>query len=236
MGFGLLFLGYFIATLMSINMLGSLFRIVGYSIILIAAGKLNKYNRSFRFLEAASVLMILVSVFIASADVCDFLYSELIIKFNPFGTDFISVMGYAEMFASLVFNSLMLYAIREIAKETDVIKIVASAFRNFVFICIYYVLYFIGVLPFEFSKEYAKFFSAPVLILYFVWIVLNLVLIYSCYAKICDENDVEMQRKPSRFSFVNNMRAKFDEREQKAFKEHAEYKREKRERRRNRRK
>ena len=235
MGFGLLFLGYFIATLMSINKFGSFFRIVGYSIVLISAVKLNKYNRSFRLLGISALLMITVSSLRAASVVCDFLYNGLIINNDPFGEQYLNTMGYIETASSFVFNSMMLYSIHQIARETEVVKIVAASVRNFIFVCIYIVLYLIGILPFDFASDYTKYFSAPVLILYFIWVILNLTLIYSCYAKICDESDMEMSRKPSRFAFVNKMRAEFDEREQRALKEHAQYRSEKRKKRKNRR-
>ena len=80
-------------------------------------------------------------------------------------------------------------------------------------------------------KEYTKYFSGPVLILYFVWIIFNLVLIYSCYARICDESDVDMEQKPSRFAFVNKMRAESEERSRAAAERQAKYKEEKRKKR-----
>ena len=43
MGFGLLFVGYFIAFLMSVNNYGFAFEIVGYAIMLSAVGKLSEY-------------------------------------------------------------------------------------------------------------------------------------------------------------------------------------------------
>ena len=171
--------------------------------------------------------MMAVSALLAVNDVWSFMYEELLVNSLPFGEKFRTVVGYVEMIAAFIFNASMLYAIRGIAIETDVEKIAVNSVRNFVFICIYYVLYFIGILPFAFAKEYAKFFSAPVLILYFVWIIFNLVLIYSCYARICDENDVDMQRKPSRFAFVNKMREESEQRAQAAAARQAEYKREK---------
>ena len=102
--------------------------------------------------------------------------------------------------------------VRAIAKETEVDKIAIGAFRNLVFWAGYYILYVIALLPFPFAKAYTTYFSAPVLLLYLACIILNLYLIFSCYARICDSEDVEMERKPSRFAFVNRMRAESEER------------------------
>ncbi len=219
MGFGLLFVGYFCATLMSINAVGTFLRIVGYSIVFVAAGKLGRYDRSFRWLSLASAVMIAVSALLAAADISDFLYEQMIVNKNVLGDTYKTVLGYVEMAASFALNACMLYAIRSIARETDVEKISFGAVRNFVFICIYYALCIMSFLPFEF----AKYLGAPALIIYFVWIIFNLVLIASCYARICDESDVEMNVKPSRFAFVNKMRARGEERRARAEERAAEY-------------
>lgn len=231
MGFGLLFIGYFTAMLMSINTYGSIFKLVGYAIILVAAGKLEKYDRSFTLFKLATYLMLAMSAVLAVSDIWTLLYNELIVPSDPFGEVFRNVSAYAEIILSLAHNLFMLYAIRSIAIETEVEKISACAVRNLIFMCAYYVLYFIGTLPFAFASEYLKYCGAFILILNFVWVILNLVLIYSCYARICDESDVEMQRKPSRFAFVNKMRAESEERERRAAERQAEYRRQKQERR-----
>lgn len=224
MGFGLLFFGYFCATLMSVNAFGSFIRIIGYSIVLIAAGKLSKYNRSFKLLSYTSVLMIAVSVLLASADVSSFLYEQLFIQIDILGGTYKQIVGYVEMALSFMFNASMLYAIKRISTETEVEKITFGAVRNFVFVCVYYVLCIMSFLPFEF----AKYLGAPALIVYFAWIIFNLVLLASCYARICDESDVEMSVKPSRFAFVNTMRQKSEERKLKAKQSAEEYRKNKR--------
>lgn len=236
MGFGWLFIGYFIATLMSINIAGAFIRIVGYGVIFFAASKLNKYNRTFTYLQIATVIMLGVSLLLAASDICGFLYDEMFIKNNIFTESFKRAMGIVEMCVSLVFNGALLYSIRAIAIETEVDKIAVNSVRNFIFICLYFVLNIISYLPFNFVKEYSAVFSLPVLLLYFVWIVLNLILIYSCYARICDENDTEMIRKPSRFSFINKMRAEMEEKENRAIESSKKYRKEKQEKKQNRRK
>ena len=50
---------------------------------------------------------------------------------------------------------------------------------------------------------------AWVLILNILILVLNVLMLFSAYTKICDESDVEMKQKPSRFEFVNKMRGSF---------------------------
>ena len=227
MGFGLSFVGYFIATLMSINKVGSLFRIIGYGIVFISAGKLSRYDRSFKWLSLASAVMLAVSALIAAADVSRLLYEQTIVDKNYLEEMYVTVLGYIEMAVSFGLNASMLYAIRSIARETEVEKISFGAVRNFFFICIYYALCLVSFTPLEF----AKYLGIPALIVYFVWIILNLALIASCYARICDENDVEMEIRPSRFAFVNKMRMISEERRKRTAERDAEYAKQNRKRR-----
>ena len=231
MGFGILFIGYFMATLMSINTIGSVMRLLGYALVLVATRKLSKYHRAFDAVSLATALMMAVSLLLVVYDASSFLYEMLIIDAQLLPPAFRTVVGYVEMALTFVFSAVLLWAIRLIAIQTQVQKIAVGAVRNFVFICIYYVLSLIGMLPFPFAQTYASVVGAPVLILYFVWIVLNLVLIYTCYARICDEDDVDMEQKPSRFEFVNNMRRESEARREAANQKYAQKLRQRKERR-----
>ena len=126
----------------------------------------------------------------------------------------------------------MLFAIRKLAKETEVGKIAVNAVRNFVFICFYYFVYIISFLPVKSIQACAAELALIAWIVYFVWIILNFMLIFSCYVKICDESDVEMERKPSRFAFVNRFRTEMDRRQEKAIEESLAYRKSKQEKKR----
>lgn len=224
MGFGLLFIGYFVATLMSINMIGPFIRVIGYGIVCIATAKLSNYNRYFRLVQIASVIMILVSLLLSVSTVTDFLYNELLISKNIFDSLYKAVIGHVESVLSFLFGTVMLYAIRSIAVETEDSKIAINSIRNFVFMCIYMALYIVTCLPFT----YTNYFGIPTLLAQFTYIILNLILLFMCYTRICDESDVDMKRKPSRFAFINKMRAELDKREQQALESQAQYNEEKR--------
>ena len=70
MGFGILFLGYFATTMMSIPLsrmlpvdLGGFIKLFGYILIIIAAKKLSDYNGGFMKLIPSTCLMALISAF-----------------------------------------------------------------------------------------------------------------------------------------------------------------------------
>ena len=60
-------------------------------------------------------------------------------------------------------------------------------------------------------------------ILQLIYSAINALLIFKCYAMICPEGDEEMPRKPSRFAFINKIRAEREAREQKAIEETKHY-------------
>jgi len=223
MGFGWLFIGYFTVTAMSLNAAGVLIRLLGYALILMAMGKLRNYHRAFEPAWWGTVLMLVVSTGLLGLGIAE--------QFLLVPSGVMTVFGHIEQGAALVFHALMLWAIRQIALETEVPKIAVSAVRNFVFLCIYQLTYIIGALPVPSWQ--------PVLIrvglvswgLYFICVILNLILLGSCYARICDEGDVDMEQKPSRFAFINRLREENARRAQKAASETLAYRREREEKR-----
>lgn len=235
MGFGLLFIGYFAVSLMTLNPVGSLFRLIGYGLVLLSVLKLRKYHRAFEWSILTTILMILVSGALLFADATEFLHQAMLLGNAPIFEFGRNIIGYVEQGASFIFLAFLLYAIRKIAQETEVQKLVISSVRNFIFVCVYYFICAVSYLPFESVRSCSGELRIVSLILYFTIILLNVILLWKCYANICDENDVQMIRKPSRFDWVNRFREEFDRREEKARRETAAYRQEKREKRKNKR-
>ena len=231
MGFGWLFLGYFTVSFLTMNPLGSLIRMIGYGIILASAVKLRRYQRAFDWTLIAAAVMLGIATCLAVVDGTNLLYQYLLIPRQLFPETVRTVIGYVDLGASLVFHALLLWGIRRIALETEVKKIAVNAVRNFVFICIYYVLYGICFLPIPVIQAARSSYVAAAWIVWLVWVILNHVLIFSCYSWICDENDQDMAQKPSRFAFVNRFREENQRRRQKAQEEADAYRREKAEKR-----
>ena len=223
MGFGLLFVGYFMTYLMSVSYAGYLIRFVGYALMLASFRKLNRYNVSFNLPLYASFLALGVTAVGCYAEVGQFLYNSLIIEHFSLSESFLLTLGTIDDVAVFVLHAALLFALRQIARETGLDELSYAAARNFVFICIYEVLVAISYLPFAFVEDYKRYFSMPIYLFYFAWIILDLVLIFKCYANICDEGDVDMPLKKSRFAFVNKLREETARREQKAADESVEY-------------
>jgi len=233
MGFGLLFLGYFIAEMMSFHSFGFVARLCGYVIISVASKKLLRYERTFELTFVAALIMSFSSLFSTVAGIGNILYENFLISSPIVSGEMIAIHNHVDSILSLAFHFALLYAIRKISLVTEVEATAYAASRNFVFLVVYYVLYYVSYLPLDFAADYVKYFSLPVILLYIVCIILNLVLIFKCYANICDETDLDMPRKPSRFAFINKIREESDRRADKAIKSTQEYENKKREEREN---
>ena len=233
MGFGLLFLGYFATTMMSIPLsrmlpidLGGFVKLLGYILIIIAAKKLVEYSAGFMSLVASSSLMACISAFEAIVDVTAFLSDNQIAVF-PFSRALAhlndaNILDYISFAATIFFVATLCLAIKQIAQETEIKKIEISATRNFVFYCILFLVQAISFMPFEWVKIYKPVFVSALLIIELLCWLLNLYMLFSCYARICDSSDVEMKQKPSRFEFVNKKREEQEEERQRIIADHAE--------------
>ena len=221
MGFGWLLIGYFTATMMSLNILGGLFSLIGYAIASYGAKKLSAYHNGFALLSFAGIFMTAVSACAAVADVNQLLYDFMLVDSFLIGETIDTVISYIKYGGELVFTALLCYSVMSIAKETGERKIVYLAIRNFVIACVYYIILVIGWIPAEPVRAFAQSIYLPVwvIVLCVVVIALNSLMLFSCYAKICDESDVDMPskpRKPSRFAFINEIRAEKDRRVERA--------------------
>ncbi len=230
MGFGLLFIGYFVATFMTLNTFGVYVRVLGYALILVSALRLRQYHRAFNWMGLGTLLMLVFSTILACSEISELFYQMLWVDQPLFPSASEVIFGYIEQVVFLIFQVLMLYSIRGIAKETEDSKIANRAVRNLVFICLYYTVYLLRLLPVASVQACAAELTWIAWVVYLACQVLNVLLIGSCYMRICDESDLEMERKPSRFAFVNRFRAENERRKEKARREYAEYRKEKLER------
>ena len=215
MGFGLLLMGYFLGMVMSLNIFGAFFRLAGFALAAYAARKLSDYHKGFSFLTLASMLSVAVSVLGAISSLSAFLYDNMIIAEKLIGDGLATAFGYARYGAELVFTVALCVAISLIAKETGEQKLRYVAIRNLALYCVYFVLQIICWLPHEYVGTLLQITALPAVaqLAGFALILLNLLMIFSCYRRICDESDVDMTQKPSRFEFVNQMRAEREEKE-----------------------
>ena len=229
MGFGILFLGYFATTMMDIPLsmllqnnldISGAVKLLGYIMIIVAAKKLYEYNSTFKTLIVSSSFMALISAIEAFISVSIFLNDNQIvaIHFSKALADARAIVEYVAFAFLIIFISTLCLSIKNIAKDTGVKQVEIAATRNFVFYCILLVIQAITFIPFAYEN---LFWVAFVIVQLICWI-LNLYMLFTCYAKICDSGDVEMKQKPSRFEFVNKKREEQEIERQKILDEYAE--------------
>lgn len=211
MGFGILFLGYCIAAIFS--MLGTysfIGMLIGYVLMFWGLSELRKYAPTFLYAIIGCVLIIFCSFFESFAGIDTLLGLGMLTDMTQLKAAFEIV----EFVLELVFNLALLYGIADLARRVDFSDIRVKAFRNMIFVGIYNVFQLFLFLPFDFIQGDLSFLYSILMILRIAYTAVNLVLIFKCYAFICPQGDEEMERKPSRFEFINKMNARNDAKEQ----------------------
>ena len=214
MGFGFLLVGYFTtaftATMMSATMSGGFFAFFGYLMMIFGARKLMQYNKSFLYLLISCLVMTAFSSLFALRDVFSILHAQMIIPSVPIDDGMYNVLLHVRLVLDLVFVAVLCYCVKSIAKESGAEKIAFSSVRNFVFYCIYFVMQVV-VISSQYIAGMEDFLKMTLLsiwtvLLQFVCMLFISFMLFSCYSKICDSEDVDMSPKPSRFEFINRRR------------------------------
>lgn len=210
MGFGTLFVFYVMSFVLSLNPFGSLFTLVGYAGMMMALWELQQYEKSFLSAFAVTPLLILTAAY-KSLALLQESFGIAIPLLSPLLSDIVRIAEYALLF---IFHAALLYAIRAIAQQVGVTRLVRGAARNAIVVTIYYVLYAIALLPIPWAQTYQQYMAAPVILLQLLWIGLNVWLLWMCYVHICKEGDEEVPLRVSRFGFVNRIRQELERKEQ----------------------
>ena len=200
MGFGWLFIGYFITFMVQMNPYAVFVAPLGIAMLAYGAYKLYSYCHRFAYIYIPSAIMLLGFILSAVATLSD------LIAFNLPAKSVFADGGYAIYFVgALLFHIALMLAIYDLAKKVDLPKIAGNAIRNFVVFAIYALIYAVSLLPLETIAEFNKLMAIPYIALWFLWMILNLILIFSCYMRICPEGDEDMPQRPSKFKLFDKM-------------------------------
>ncbi len=207
MGFGLLFIGYLFSldySLQSVTF-DLLPDVIGYLIMFSAMCKLGPYNKGFGYAKLLLLPLIAlggVTVAFEAAGIAGYTPGSVIL-------DIVKMCGMLSKFFTFAYTVALTIGIRDIARETDLKNVSFRAIRNMAVSVFYYLAYIaLDLLPI--SGAEAQMVNMIVYIFGLIVILLNLVLIFSCYMRICLEGDEDMPRKPSRFAIINRMNSRID--------------------------
>ena len=216
MGFGLLLIGYILAFTSKIGLgpyhfagmaLGGFLAYRGIS-------ELKKYSPVFLYAQITNIALLLCSFFKTVLWVDE----SFALGLGLYDSDISVIYQFVELGVMLLFNIAMLYAIADLSRRVEYPDTRNKAFRNMIFVAIYNIYHVVMLTPVanDILMSFLPFLN-------FIYTALNAILIFRCYAMICPEGDEDMPRKPSRFAFINKIRAEKDAREQKALEEAKQY-------------
>lgn len=217
MGFGSLFIGYFLFLNVTYH---GITDIIAGLVMLFGLTKLRYINKPFRY------------CYYATLGFTGFSFIELVIELvKMFGIIneinlLFTVISIIRSALICALTYLMLRGMAEVAREVDLPKIQEKCKERIPTVIVIYALWIVlevlglfGGIP----PQIPAVVSVITLLATIVIIVMNLLLIYNCYMQICMPEDLIPKEKKSRFGFVN----KFNEYEEKKSREYAEYKLEK---------
>ena len=193
MGFGILTLGYI---LLFMCRGADIFPdTLAYALMFYALIKLNSHSEYFKAAKFSMLALLPIGL---ATDIVQI--TAAVTAWEPGMVQ--TVISSANALALLVFHFFLFGAIRKQADELDIKKLSYSARRNWYITVLYYALTLITVIRPPFIEEFLKYFGIFFLILGIVWIVLNVMLIYCCYMRICLEGDEDM---PEREGFIGRL-------------------------------
>ena len=221
MGFGLLLIGYIFAFTATVGLGNYLFAgmLLGGFVMYLGLNELKKYSPVFIYALVLDILYILCSFYETSAWVFNILGVNM-----PIFTQQISyAFDWIELFVGMLFNIAMLYGIADLSKRVDYEETRIKAYRNIIFVAIFYIFQLLMLSPIKIFDSDKGFFMTLLVILQIVYSVFNAYLIFKCYAMICPQGQEDMPRKPSKIGFINKFYEKLDEREQNSYEKAKDY-------------
>ncbi len=199
MGFGYIFVG----TVLTVNVVAHQFTdLLAYLLILIGMLPLSEYGNRLRTAKNASFVLLFVGACEFSLALLDLIgvYTDL---------ELMSETALVNQLMLYVFTFLLLRGLATLADETGTPTLRVRVLRQQIFAFLYHIP--MALLEVDFGSEAVKSFqlnaTLPFMIFGMVYLILQAKLIFCFYMWICPEGEESMERKPSRFAFVNKLNA-----------------------------
>ena len=219
MGFGTLFIGYLLVSLGIFVPFGFAMRLGGYALMAIAFLKLREFEKAFIYPLIVSAFMTIYGIYNAVYQGAE----KLSIALPTFFESTASVMMIVGFVGTICLYLATSYGVYKISSKVDFSKTKTSALRNAAVVSLFGILSALWLSPLGNNEFYQKYFGLPMILLLLISVVLYLMLIFSCYMYICPEGDEAMERKESKFDFINKFRQESDRRTEQAVRDTEEY-------------
>ena len=206
MGFGTLFIGYFL--LLNLTYYGFT-DLIAASVMLLGLYKLSKVNKYFSYSCIAAAVFLVFSL-------GEFGIATYEIFMRPLTSPvLVSLASVLRCISIGLLTVLILKGIEDVAREVEVENLPKKASRLVIITAVVYAAWIVLEAPLSFVNSYALAILSLITILAtFALIIVNLSVIYTCYMRICMPGDENIDKeKPSKFAFVNEYRARKAERE-----------------------
>ena len=184
MGFGILFLGYFLTLNFEYRGVNVPPDFLGYIIMIAACFKLSPYSVNFKKTIYSVIPLTVLSFGITVMEVMSAINSSFV--FN-----YIADIRNIKYLLMVVMNYFLLSSLVDISKEVGRYKITNKCRRNIIITTILIFTVMILTLPFDFPYKDSISIMATIVLLNFA-VLLNSVQIFSCYMWICYEGDEDM--------------------------------------------
>ena len=218
MGFGTLFIGYFLLLNLTYYAFTDL---IAALIMAMALNKLSAVEKNFK----PALYFSIVFAIIGLAELIEKIYTMFLgVSSNPL---FISYVNLPKQIIIAFTTVFILRAISSLANEVELNTLARRTGISVpITLSIYTVLAILDLPMLDLLIDIKILSVITVLAIFavFVLVIINLTLIFSAYMNICmPEDDGDFEEKPSKFAFVNKFRAHSEQRKQ----EYVEYKLEK---------
>lgn len=222
MGFGYLLIGYTVYTLMTLNKYGFAFLLLGCCLLTAAVRKLSEYTHFFGFMFFPLSIMWVDAIYRTYSGISDMFLLSLPLTGGVTVVVFDSLI-LASVFA---FELIMLKSISIQADKVSLSSYTVRAKRNALVVILSALLQCAMLVVSGMGTKDTKIMTvlmACQLIFTVLSNILNIMLIFSCYMRICAPEDYDMDAKRSRIGFINKFFDKVDEKQNKAREENRKY-------------
>ena len=210
MGFGLLLIGYFLSFAIALSGSSYFVDIAGGFLMTYALLKLAEFNTKFKNTVPYALAFTVVT------------FATSVMSFFELGYSVWLVANTLRAALILMLHIYMFLALEDMAKGADDEKLAMKAKRNLRIVIVYFVVFaFVTVFEPFFDDKLTAYCEAMLYIYRVVWLVMNLLLLHSAYARLYIEGTEEAfaqlpKFKESRFEFVNKIRRRYYESQKKA--------------------
>lgn len=196
MGFGWLLVGYFFANVMSLYSPLSFAMLAGYPMMIMGLWRLTPYHTRFRYAFYGSFVSLPFAIYFSIYAFSQLGFQEIAIL----NGSFFAVMEWCYFGFSLLFHAMLLYAIAGLTAELGLVALQGNAWRNLIFVGLYYLVDGFARLPISWVNTFRAYFSLILILLRLSFLLLNMYLIYKCYRYICPEGEDPSNKRQNKSS------------------------------------